>query len=94
MKKILVVCGSGIATSTAAVNELQEYLAARNVEAEIIQCDVFTVDSNLQDVDLIASTCALTGDFGVPIVSVVPLLTGMGADRVIDEIVQILQAQK
>jgi len=91
MKTILVVCGSGIATSTAAVMELQSQLEDRGVEAEIIQCDVFTVEGNLKGVDLIASTCALTGSYPVPVVSVVPLLTGIGEDEVIDKIVEILE---
>jgi len=93
MNKILVVCGSGIATSTAAVAEIEEKLAERNLRAEIVQCDVFTVNSNLKGVSLIASTCALDGEYGVPVVNVVPLLTGIGVDKVMDNIAAILDGQ-
>ena len=91
MKKILVVCGSGIATSTAAVMELQSQLEDRGLDVDVVQCDVFTVEQNLRGVDLIASTCALSGTYSVPVVSVVPLLTGIGDDEVIDTIVDLLQ---
>ena len=90
MKTILVVCGSGIATSTAAVMELQSRLEDRGVDVRIIQCDVFTVEQNMKGADLIASTCALSGSYPIPVVSVVPLLTGIGDDEVIDEIVEKL----
>ena len=90
MKRILVVCGSGIATSTAAVMELQSQLDDRGVEVDITQCDVFTVEQNLTGVNLIASTCALSGTYAVPVVSVVALLTGIGDDEVINEIVELL----
>lgn len=90
MKTILVVCGSGIATSTVALHELEKKLLQRNIKVKIIQCDVFSVNSNLRDVDLIASTCALKGDYGVPIISVTPLITGIREEEVIDKIVEYL----
>jgi PTS system galactitol-specific IIB component len=90
MKTILVVCGSGIATSTAAVGELESKFKERNINVNIIQCDVFSVNSNLRGVSLIASTCALKGDYGVPIINVIPLLTGIGEEKVIDEILSYL----
>ena len=81
-KTVLVVCGSGIATSTAVVCELREKLSDRGIAADIRQCDVFSV---------IAYTCALKEDFGVPKVSAVGLLTGIGADAVVDKVADALK---
>lgn len=91
-KTVLVVCGSGIATSTAVVCELREKLAQRGIQADIRQCDVFSVKNQLQGVSVIAYTCALKEDFGVPKVSAVALLTGIGADAVVDQIAKVLEA--
>lgn len=90
MKTILLVCGSGIATSTAILYEIQNKLEERGIEANYKQCDVFTVESNLADVSLIAYTCTLQQDFGVPMVNAIPLLTGINAESTIDQIVKIL----
>ena len=90
-KTVLVVCGSGIATSTAVVCELKERLAERGVQADIRQCDVFSVKSQLHGVNVIAYTCALKEDFGIPKVSAVALLTGIGADAVVDQIAAALK---
>ena len=59
--------------------------------ADIRQCDVFSVRNNLQGVNVIAYTCALKEDFGVPKVSAVGLLTGIGADAVVDKVADALK---
>ena len=87
----MVVCGSGVATSTAAALELKSKLLERGLDVDIKQTDVFSVQSNLRGVSLIASTCALKGDFGVPVVSVVPILTGINEKKTLDEIVEKLK---
>jgi len=88
-KFILVVCGSGIATSTAAAVEIKEKLAERGIYVETRQTNVFALASaNLEDVSLIASTCRLEGDYDVPVINVVPLLTGVNEDKVIEEIIR------
>ena len=38
MKKVIVACGSGIATSTVVCVKIKGALAKANVQAEIIQC--------------------------------------------------------
>ena len=86
MKTVLIVCGSGIATSTAVLYDLKAKLEQRGMKANFKQCDVFSVRNNLDDVAVIAYTCTLKGDYGVPMVNAVPLLTGIGVDAVIDKI--------
>lgn len=73
--------------------ELRETLEQRGLEVTVKQTDVFSVADNLAGVDLIASTCALKGDFGVPVVNAVPLLTGIGIEGVIETIISILQRE-
>ena len=91
MKTVLVVCGSGIATSTAVVVDLRNKLEERGIEIKTKQCDVFSIRNHLDGVSAIAYTCALKEDYGVPAVNAVALLTGIGADQVIDKLADILQ---
>lgn len=90
MKTVLIVCGSGIATSTAVLYDLKIKLEAKGIKANFRQCDVFSVRNNLDDVSVIAYTCTLKGDFGVPMVNAVPMLTGLGTDAVVDKIAAYL----
>jgi PTS system galactitol-specific IIB component len=90
-KVILVVCGSGIATSTAAAQEIKKKLAEHGIYVEIRQTNVFALPTiDLKDVSLIASTCRLENNYSIPVVNVVPLLTGINEDKVIEEIIKKL----
>ena len=50
MKKILVVCGNGIASSSIMVSVLQDYLKEQNIEAQVDKSSLMacTTDSFLQ----------------------------------------------
>lgn len=90
-KLVLVVCGSGIATSTVVATAIREELAKRGIEAEVDQTDVFSLPGRVKEASIIVSTCSLPAkDFDIPIINGVPILTGSGKDQVIDEIVQKL----
>ena len=62
MKKILICCGSGIATSTAAANRLKEKLEARGFAGQFTtsQCQVGEVAGKIDDFDLVISTAVIT----------------------------------
>lgn len=92
MKKILLCCGSGIATSTAAASRLKDRLEDRGFAGQFTttQCKVNEVASKAADYDLIISTAVISQDFGTPVVQGIPFLTGIGLDKTIDEIVSKL----
>jgi len=92
MKKILLCCGSGIATSTAAANKLKEKLEERGFGGQFTtsQCQVSEVASKIDDYDLVISTAVISQPMSKPVVLGIPFLTGIGLDKTIDEIVQKL----
>lgn len=92
MKKILLCCGSGIATSTAAASRLKDKLEARGFAGQFTttQCKVNEVASKAADYDVIVSTAVVSQDFGKPVVQGITFLTGIGVDKTVDEIVEKL----
>jgi len=84
--RILVVCGTGIATSTVVVRKLEEFFKARGVNAHIRQAKVLELNSQADDVDLIVSTTPVPAGTSVPVVNAVPFLTGIGVEQVLQEI--------
>lgn len=91
-KKVLVACGTGIATSTVVVNKVKEVLKDRGVEAEVQQCKVSEVASKAAWADLIITTTQLPNgvNAGKPVVRSLAFLTGIGIEKDVAEIMQKL----
>lgn len=89
-KTILVACGTAIATSTVMALGIQEALAARGIDVQTRQCKTAEIQGHLAGVDLIVTTTSVTGDFGVPIIRSLAFLTGIGKDKLIDDIIAVL----
>jgi galactitol PTS system EIIB component len=89
-KRVLVVCGTAIATSTVVAMKLDEILKKNGVNAEIRRCMTSEAKTASRDVDLIVSTTQVPG-VSVPVISGIPFITGVGSDRVAEEVVQRLR---
>ena len=88
--KIVVACGTAIATSTHVAIKIKELLEERDLKIHTIQCRVQEVPSLAPDADLVVATAQVPFDIDVPIVDGIPFLTGIGVKEVIDKIEKIL----
>ncbi len=91
-KKILVACGTGICTSTMAAKKLMTELEKRGKgnDVTVSQCKVAELASKAGDVDLIIATTNVSSSINKPVVMGVAFLTGVGVDKVIDEVIEKL----
>lgn len=89
--KIVVACGTAIATSTHVAIKIKELLEERGLKVHTIQCRVPEVPSLAPDADLIVATAQVPYDLDIPIVDGIPFLTGIGIKEVIDEIEDVLK---
>jgi PTS system galactitol-specific IIB component len=88
--KIVVACGTAIATSTHVSIKIKELLGERGIKVHTIQCRVQEVPSLAPDADLVVATTQVPFDLDVPVVDGIPFLTGIGVKEVIDKIEEIL----
>ncbi len=86
--RLLVSCGTGIATSTAASDKIKRLLKARGVDVETLECKVAEVASRVGTFrpDAIVSTTPVPGQVPVKVFSGMPLLTGIGAEALADQL--------
>lgn len=96
MKTIIVACGGGIATSATCATKINLALEERGLgsfaKAEAV--DIKSLDNFIKTADLYVSITPMRGvveNFDIPVVSGIPLLTGMGKDECIDEIIKALK---
>ena len=85
-KRILVACGTAIATSTVVAKSLEEELTKHGIQAEIIQCQANEVESLCDGVDLIVTTTPVSNYQCTPVIQTLAFLTNIGKKEVMDQI--------
>jgi PTS system galactitol-specific IIB component len=93
-KKVYVVCATGIATSTMLRLKIEEFLTANGIEVEINQYRVTELSPSRVDADAIVATTGMPAEFTevVPVINGLPLITGVGENEALQELLQVLQA--
>lgn len=92
MKKVLVACGTAIATSTVVAKKLEEALKARGISVKIDQCKASEVPAKVAGYDLVVSTTEVGDTKGKPVVRTLSFLTGVGIDADVQKIAKLLGA--
>ncbi len=90
-KRILVSCGTSIATSTVVAMAIEEAMKDRGINVTIRQCKASEVPSLVQGMDLVVTTTPVPGNLGVPVIQTLAFLTGIGKEEVLDQIAAILE---
>lgn len=91
-KRILIVCGTAIATSTVVAMKTEELLKREGIQAEIRRCMTSEAKTASKGVDLIIATTQVP-DVDVPVISGIPYLTGIKVADLEQEILQALRAK-
>ncbi|MBE6469399.1 MAG: PTS galactitol transporter subunit IIB [Coriobacteriaceae bacterium] len=94
MKKILLACGSGIATSTAVHMKVEQMLNDRGFagQFEITQCKVSEAPAKSPNFDFLIATTMAPAGLECPYVNGIPYLTGVGVSDADEEIIRLMQA--
>lgn len=92
--KIASVCGAGLATSTWIATKLGEILAERGIDADISEVKIMDLALYATNFDLIVSASALGDAYGVPVIQTTSILTGIGLEETVEEIVAVLEGKE
>ncbi len=91
MKKIIVACGGAVATSTIVANKIEELCKKNGLEAEVCQVRINDIEANITGASLIVPTSKVRDDFGVPVISGMPFISGVGVEKAEAAILKELQ---
>lgn len=89
MKRVLVLCGNGVATSTVASKKIKDHLASKGIKADVIQAKIGELASYADKVDIIvlmAMGAQLPKGVNTPVIKGLPFLTGMGIKETLEQI--------
>ena len=90
MKKLLIMCGAGHATSTVVRSKLEEWLKNENL-SDKVTVKQSSVGQELENIkndayDVIVSTTQVPADIQNKVIMGIQLLTGFGAEAVYSQI--------
>ena len=96
MKVIIVACGGGIATSATVATKINNELEERGMDslAKAEAVDIKSLDMFIKNADIYVSITPVVGvveEYDIPVVSGIPLLTGVGKDETIEKIIELLK---
>ncbi len=93
MKKLLIMCGSGIATSTVVTGKVKTWLKENGLEDQVTlyQSKVAEEVNRIDDYDVVISTTVVPDKIKDKVIQGLPLLTGMGLDGLWAELKQQLE---
>lgn len=88
MKKLLIMCGTGVATSTVLTGKMKEWLKEKGLENEVklYQSKVADEVNKIDDYDVVVTTTVVPDKIKDKVIMGIPLLTGIGADAMYQEI--------
>ncbi|WP_316669164.1 PTS sugar transporter subunit IIB [uncultured Propionibacterium sp.] len=90
--KILIACGSGIATSTVAQEKVKKILAGAGIPAKITKGTVSQVASLAGSVDVVMVTTKYPKQIDKPVVQVFGLISGINEAKVAQEVIDACRA--
>ncbi|MDU1428588.1 MAG: PTS sugar transporter subunit IIB [Enterococcus faecalis] len=88
MKKLLVICGAGHATSTIAVSKINKWLEAENYtdQVKIYQSKIADELNKMDDYDAVVRTTIVPDSVKDKVINGLGLLTGIGADKIFEDV--------
>ncbi|PTM58464.1 PTS sugar transporter subunit IIB [Desmospora activa] len=90
-KRVLVACGTGIATSTIVNDAIETLCKEYDIDAEILQIKVADIPAYQDSAHLLVTTTIIDNSYPFPVIHARSFLTGMGVEETKREILEELQ---
>ena len=89
--KVMVACGSGVATSTIAKEAVEKIAHDEGVPIQIVKCTLAEVPARQQEVDLVLTTANYRKPLDKPHMSVFGLVSNVNAGKVTADLTELLK---
>lgn len=86
--KVLIACGSGIATSTVIANRVKDLLTENGYRVKVEQTKVVEVEKRAPEFDLIVASTQIPKTIMTPYVFAINYLTGINKESTDKEILE------
>ncbi|MFD1449043.1 PTS sugar transporter subunit IIB [Oceanobacillus profundus] len=91
MKKVIVACGSGVATSQTVASKVKKILEKNKVRADVSAVDIKSLDKYVKSSDVYISITKTTKEYNIPTLNGIAFLTGMGIEEETKKLLDVLK---
>lgn len=87
MKKLLIMCGTGIATSTVVAGKVKTWLEENGFkDVKVYQSKISEELNRVDEYDVVITTTLVPDSIKDKVINGVALLTGIGKDEMFEEV--------
>jgi PTS system galactitol-specific IIB component len=92
-KRVLIACGTSIATATHVANSVKDTAKDAGIDVDVAQCKAAEIRGKIQTFtpDVIVHNTPIPKDLGIPAFSGIPFLSGIGLDQLKADLVAELK---
>lgn len=94
MKKVIVACGSGVATSQTVASKVNRMLKADKIDAKVEAVDLKSVDRYLVDAAAYISITKLNKEYDIPVINGIAFLTGVNQKKEYEKLLKAIEDAK
>lgn len=91
MKRVVVACGSGVATSQTVASKVESLLEEANIPCKVEAVDIKSLDSIIDQIDVYITIVPGSKSYDVPTINGIAFLTGMGLDEEFEKLKALLK---
>lgn len=91
MKKVIVACGSGVATSQTVASKVKKILEDNQIKANVEAIDIKSLEQHIKTSDIYVSITKPTKDYDIPTLNGIAFLTGMGIEEETKKLINALK---
>ncbi len=92
--RVLVACGTSIATATVAANKVQEIAESAGLNVNVVQCKATEIEGRIKTFNphVIIAMTPVSDNLGVPVFGGIPFLSGIGMEALKENILEALKS--
>lgn len=93
MKKIVVACGSGVATSQTVASKISNMLEEEGLKATVEAVDIKELENIISSVDIYVTIMPGSESFNIPTINGIKFLTGMGIQEEFEKLKNLINKE-
>ncbi len=92
--KVIVACGSGVATSQTIASKVNRMLAADKIDAKVEAVDLKSIDRYVKDAAAYIAIVREKKTYDIPVIDGIAFLTGVGQKQAYEKLLAAIKAHQ